>query len=236
MQNTEGQFSTSTHALMYEGHMLIYDPHRNISEWVPMRGIFVLLTSVELRSANNLNNTDSWNEPSDSEEWNKLECGDWSHCPTQPMGEEGLTWEEFTTGPPQSKVITEKEDSDRDAETHTVAGSQSGEVSSPACQVKRCLWKWQNPWQNYAWWCINWPINWSISRAGKSGQGPDPCGEWWPRLGIYLHAKQTNEDRAEEEDSLIHGKINVHSKLLILNLVHLWACANIVLYFYFMFW
>ena len=41
---------------MYEGHMLIYHPHTNISQWVPMRGIYTSLTSVELRSANNLNN------------------------------------------------------------------------------------------------------------------------------------------------------------------------------------
>ena len=142
---------------MYEGHMLIYDLGRNISEWVPMRGMSSLLTSVELRLANDLNNicpyphseweltrahspqlvygrpageetdTNSWNEPSDSEEWDEPECSDWSHCPTLPLWEEGLMWEEVTSEPLQRKVVTDKEDSDWDAdqETHTLAESQS---------------------------------------------------------------------------------------------------------------
>ena len=56
MQNKEGLYDNSAHALMYEGHMLIYDPQKNISQWVPMRGISAVLTSVELRLANDLNN------------------------------------------------------------------------------------------------------------------------------------------------------------------------------------
>ena len=56
MQNEEGQYHDSACALMYEGHMLIYHPHTNISQWVPMRGISTSLTSVELRLANDLNN------------------------------------------------------------------------------------------------------------------------------------------------------------------------------------
>ena len=60
--------------------------------------------------------TDNWNEPSDLEEWDEPECGDWLCCPTLPLGEEGLTWEEVTTEPPQRKIITEKEDSDWDAD------------------------------------------------------------------------------------------------------------------------
>ena len=89
------------HALMYEGHKLIYDLGRNLLEWVPIRGMSSSLTLVELRSANDLNNicpyphskweftkahspqlvygrpvgeetdTNSWNEPSDSEEWDE---------------------------------------------------------------------------------------------------------------------------------------------------------------------
>ena len=56
VQNAEGRCGTPACVLMYEGHMLIYDPGRNLSEWVPMRGMSSLLTSVELRSAKNLNN------------------------------------------------------------------------------------------------------------------------------------------------------------------------------------
>ena len=52
--------------------------------------------------------TDSWNEPSDSEEWDKPECSNWSHCPTSTLGEEGSTWEEVTAEPPQRKIITKR--------------------------------------------------------------------------------------------------------------------------------
>ena len=115
---------------MYEGHMLIYDTHRNTLEWVPIRGISALLTLVGLGLANDLSNicpypqyghelmephspqlvedrpvgkemdTDSWNDPLDSEEWDEPKHGNWSCCPTPPMRQEGLTWEEVTTEPP----------------------------------------------------------------------------------------------------------------------------------------
>ena len=106
VQNVEGYYDLSACALMYEGHMLIYDPGRNFLEWVPMRGMSLLLTSAELRLANDLNNIcpyphsegeltkahypqlvygrlageetdiDSWNEPSDLEEWDEPKCSD----------------------------------------------------------------------------------------------------------------------------------------------------------------
>ena len=41
VQNAEGQYSTSAHALMYEGHMFIYDLGRNSSEWLPMRCVLL---------------------------------------------------------------------------------------------------------------------------------------------------------------------------------------------------
>ena len=43
MQNEEGQYGNAVCALMYEGHMLIYDPQKDILEWVLMRGISALL-------------------------------------------------------------------------------------------------------------------------------------------------------------------------------------------------
>ena len=36
--------------------MLIYDPQKDVSQWVQVRGVSALLTSSVLRSANNLNN------------------------------------------------------------------------------------------------------------------------------------------------------------------------------------
>ena len=56
MQNEEGQYGNTTCTLMYEGHMLIYYLQKDVSEWVPMRGISASLTSSELRSADDLNN------------------------------------------------------------------------------------------------------------------------------------------------------------------------------------
>ena len=42
--------------LRYEGHMLMYDLHTNGVGWVAMKGIPVLLTEVEARSAEELRN------------------------------------------------------------------------------------------------------------------------------------------------------------------------------------
>ena len=71
--------------------------------------------------------TDSWVEPSDSGEgWDKAECGNWLCCPTLPLGkdEQAPTWDEVTRDHPQSKVTSEKEDSDRDDDTSAPAESQ----------------------------------------------------------------------------------------------------------------
>ena len=56
VQNTEGHYGNTTCTLLYEWHMLVYDLARIFSEWVPMRGMSVALTSMELRLANDLNN------------------------------------------------------------------------------------------------------------------------------------------------------------------------------------
>ena len=131
MQNEEGHCGNAACTLKYKGHMLIYSPQKDISQWVPVRGVSTSLTLSELRSANDLNNMnpypydgpglvqlhspmlvpgipmgeeeesdmDSCGEPSDSgEEWDKAEHGDWSLCPALPLGEEGPTWAEATTG------------------------------------------------------------------------------------------------------------------------------------------
>ena len=87
---------------------------------------------------------DSWVKPSDSgEEWDKAEHGNWSCCPTLPLGEEGPTWveataeapwrkiitdeqaptwDEVTSDPPQKKVTSNREDSDWDDDTHAQSG------------------------------------------------------------------------------------------------------------------
>ena len=56
MQNEEECYGNAVHALKFEGHIFIYDPQKDISQWVPVRGVSATLTMSELRSANNLNN------------------------------------------------------------------------------------------------------------------------------------------------------------------------------------
>ena len=56
----KGHYGNATHILKYEGHMLIYDPQKDVSQWVPVRGVSASLTSSELRSANDLNNTNPY--------------------------------------------------------------------------------------------------------------------------------------------------------------------------------
>ena len=108
--------------------MLAYDPASNLTEWVPMQGVSLSLTSTELKSANNLSNifpcphpeaippssqsarqlhcllvgeeTDSDTEGMDSEEWDQLKHNDWSCCMTPPL-EKTLMWNEVTSKPPR---------------------------------------------------------------------------------------------------------------------------------------
>ena len=54
VQDAEGHYGNSVHVLLYKGHMLVYEPGNELSEWVPIRGVLSSLTSVELRSANDL--------------------------------------------------------------------------------------------------------------------------------------------------------------------------------------
>ena len=109
-----------THMLKFEGSMFMYNPQRDITQWVPVQGVSASLTMVQLRSAKNLNNmipspyegtepvqppspmlvkgipvgaksdTDSYKEDS-REQWDKKECGNWSRCPSPPLTV-GPTW------------------------------------------------------------------------------------------------------------------------------------------------
>ena len=56
MQNEERCYGNITCTLKYEGHMLIYNPQKDISQWVPVRDVSTSLMSLELRLANDLNN------------------------------------------------------------------------------------------------------------------------------------------------------------------------------------
>ena len=56
VQDAEGHYGNFACVLLYKGHMLTYDPATNFTEWIPMRGVSSSLTSVELRSANDLSN------------------------------------------------------------------------------------------------------------------------------------------------------------------------------------
>ena len=56
LQNEDRWYGNATHALKFEGSMFIYDPQRDISQWVLVWGVSISLTMVELRSANDHNN------------------------------------------------------------------------------------------------------------------------------------------------------------------------------------
>ena len=109
VQDAKGQYSSSAHILLYEGQMLAYDPASNLTEWVPMWGKSLSLTSTELKSANDLSNifpcpdpiakplriqlprpihgllvgeeTGTETDITDLEEWDELEHDDWSTAP-----------------------------------------------------------------------------------------------------------------------------------------------------------
>ena len=55
LQNYDGHYTSTAHTLKFKGSMFMYDPQRDITQWVPMWGVLASLTMVELRSANDLN-------------------------------------------------------------------------------------------------------------------------------------------------------------------------------------
>ena len=164
VQDKEGHYGNSVHVLLYEGHMLVYDLATNLLEWVPMRDVLSSLTSVELRSANDLSNifpcphsggepprtqspklvcsqpargktdSDSWKSPSDLEEWDESKCSDWSCCPTPPVEEEGLTWEEIMSEPPHRCIPVEQDDPDSDWDVDRDTDAPAEECSEGASE------------------------------------------------------------------------------------------------------
>ena len=56
LQDDKGEYPHSGRALIFEGSMLVYDPQRDIAQWVPIRGTSATLTMSELCAANDLNN------------------------------------------------------------------------------------------------------------------------------------------------------------------------------------
>ena len=56
LQDDKGQYPHSGHTLIFEGSILVYDPQRDIAQWVPIWGTSATLTMPELRAANDLNN------------------------------------------------------------------------------------------------------------------------------------------------------------------------------------
>ena len=56
LQDDKGQYPHSGHTLIFEGSMLVYDPQRDIAQWVPIWGTSATLTMMEQHAANDLNN------------------------------------------------------------------------------------------------------------------------------------------------------------------------------------
>ena len=55
-RDDKGEYPYSGCALIFEGSMLVYNPQRDIAQWVPVRGMSGTLTMPELRVAHDLNN------------------------------------------------------------------------------------------------------------------------------------------------------------------------------------
>ena len=126
LQDDKGQYPHSSRILIFEGSMLVYDPQRDITQWVPICGTSATLTMPELRVVYDLNNMvplpsselEPANPPSpeivkgilggaesdtnssaidSGDEWDKTEgVGVFSCCST-PMAKIGPTWAEVHT-------------------------------------------------------------------------------------------------------------------------------------------
>ena len=125
----------------YEGCVLVAHLSRAQVGQFPEQYLPLSPELVYSRPAGVETDTNSWNEPSDSEEWDKPKCGNWSRYPTLPMEEQGLTWEEVTSKPPQRHVVTDKDGLDWDADqgTNTPAECQSRGTSEHSLPRKEIL-------------------------------------------------------------------------------------------------
>ena len=133
LQDDNEQYPHSGRTLIFEGSMLVYDPQRDIAQWVPIRGMSATLTMPELRAAYDLNNfvpspsseleptrpssaqivkcilggaeSDTNSSTIDSgDEWAKTEgVRALSHCST-PMSKIGPTWAEVHVAAQEEKV------------------------------------------------------------------------------------------------------------------------------------
>ena len=50
LQDDNGEYPHMGRALIFEGSMLVYDPQRDLAQWVPVRGMSGTLTMPELRA------------------------------------------------------------------------------------------------------------------------------------------------------------------------------------------
>ena len=138
LQDDEGQYVNSGHALIFEGSMLVYDRQCNIAQWVPVWGSVCLLTMMELCTVNDLSNivpspysefepvrlpspeivkglpagaesdTDSLGVEDSGDEWDKTEVGVWSCCPT-PTTKVGPTWVEVHTTAQEEEMLKKQD-------------------------------------------------------------------------------------------------------------------------------
>ena len=133
LQDDNEQYPHSGCALIFEGSMLVYDPQRDIAQWVPVHGMSATLTMPELRAAYNLNNfvpspsseleptrpsstqivkcilggtkSDTNSSVIDSgDEWDKTEGVRVLSCCSTPMSKIGPTWAEVHVAAQEEKV------------------------------------------------------------------------------------------------------------------------------------
>ena len=152
LQDDKGQYPNSSHALIFEGSMLIYDPQHDSVQWVPVWGMSATLTMKELCMANDLNNmvpspysevepvrppspeivkgipagakSDTDRSVIDSgDEWDKAEVRVWSRCPT-PTTKMGLTWAEVHAAMQEEGVVKNQTSTWDDIVSRQLPGAQ----------------------------------------------------------------------------------------------------------------
>ena len=141
--------------LIFEGSMLVYDPQRNIVQWVPMQGASAALMMTELCAANDLSNmvpsayseveparplspkivkgmpagpkSDTGSSVIDSgDKWDKTEVRVWSHCPTL-TAKIGPTWVEVHTAVQEEEMIKKQDSTWEDTVSRQLPGGTEEE-------------------------------------------------------------------------------------------------------------
>ena len=48
LEDDKGEYTNAGHTIIFEGSMLVYDPQRDMTQWLPVWGVSAALTMTEL--------------------------------------------------------------------------------------------------------------------------------------------------------------------------------------------